>query len=177
MPPRNVIAIGEAIHAVVEQALKKGAPVSNRRQRRTAAEHEALRLRTETGEREARKFGKKQAKSLTDENDSYMTGSEALDLDPVPGQSASPDVLSQLNQIGSSLTGLTIMEEIQIDRVTGKLRPFVEGEPIGVIQYHKRGPAPALKTRNDIMDDRQQELRTRQRRNDATLARLRQRYK
>jgi len=80
----------------------------------------------------------------------------------------------QLNQIGSSLTGLTIMEEIQIDRMTGKLRPFVEGEPIGVIQYHRRGPASAHKTRNDIMDDRQKELRERQRRNDATLARMKE---
>jgi hypothetical protein len=174
MPRRNVIAIGEAVHTVIEQALKKGVPVSNRR-RRTAAEEEALRLRTETGDRERLGFGKKRARAVTDESANYMTGAEMMDLNAVPIQSMHPEVLMQLNDIGSSLTGLTIMEEIQIDRMMGKLRPFVEGEPIGVIQHHKRRAAPAHKTRNDIMDDRQKELRERQRRNDATLARMKER--
>lgn len=171
MQRRDVIAIGEAIHDVVEQALKRGTRMSGRKPRRTAAEEEALRLRTEAAQREQHKFGKKKAKALTDADPNYM-GGDSQSNDPVPDQAQNPSVLMQMNQIGSSLTGRTIMEEIQSDRMNGKLRPFVEGEPIGKIQKHKRGPAKPLKTRNEIMDDRRNELRERQQQNDATLDRL-----
>jgi uncharacterized membrane protein (DUF106 family) len=46
-----------------------------------------------------------------------------------------------------------------------------------MIQHHKQGPAPWLKARNEIMDERQKELRERQRRNDRTLERLQERYR
>lgn len=148
--------------------------VSNRKH--TAATEEAARLRAETAVREAGKFGKKKGAAPTDDSDLYMDD-EALTNLPVSTQGQECDASMQLNQIGTSLTGLSIMEEIQNDRNAGRVRPFVEGEPIGRIQQHVRKPAPMLMTRNEVMDERQKELRARQRRNDATLAKMLRRSK
>lgn len=172
--PRKILALGEEVHRLIERDVKREARVSNR-QRRTAAEDEALRLRTETAQREQHGFGKKTSKAVTDESSNYMNDSEVLES-WVPDGELNPTVLSQMGTMGSSLTGQTIMEEIADARWTGKLRPFVEGEPIGLIKTHVRKPAPMLKTRNQIMDERQKVLRERQQRNDRTLELLARRY-
>lgn len=138
-----------------------------------AAVEEAKRLRAETAAREAGRFAVKTPPTVTDNDDQFM--SSELDIVEMRDGGLTPMVNEQLNQIGSSLTGLSIMEEIQMDRLAGKLRPFVEGEPIGACHNGpKRGPAPSLTTHNKIMDERQKELRERQKTNDRTLARLKE---
>ena len=171
----SVIAIGEAVHTAVEQMLKKGARMSNKR-RRTPAEEEALRLRVETGARERLDFGKKTVRALTDEDAGYMAGED------VGGTAGGewhehPEAWQQLGSMGSSLTGYSVIEEIREDRMLGKLRPFVEGEPIGAIHYHECKPAPPLRTPEQIKEEEREALRERQKRNDRTLAKLARRYR
>ena len=59
-----------------------------------------------------------------------------------------PTLDAQLNKPGSSLTGMSIMEEIQSDRMHGKLRPYTKVEPIGA--YERREPnSPARPVNTD----------------------------
>jgi len=186
MPQRSVIAIGEAIHKVVEQALK-GVPMQ-KKPTRSAAQEEAKRLRIEQATRERADFAVKtpRRKSLDNmqsdsvDNDNVQGGKFEEELPPIDQalvEFQAPMIDAQLYRMGSSLTGISIMDEIHNDRLAGKLRPFVEGEPIGLIQHHKREPAPALVTQNEIMDGRRAQLRRRQKKNDRTLARIRRKYR
>jgi hypothetical protein len=74
----------------------------------------------------------------------------------------------QWGKMGSSLTGMSIREEL----AERPLRPFVEGEPIGKIQKHKRGPAKPAFTRDQIMEMRRDEMMALRRKNDRAIARL-----
>lgn len=168
MPRRSVIAIGEAYHAALETTLKKGVPVSNRR-RRNAAEEEALRLRVETAERERKDFGTKTETHL-DSMEAGFVNNDDSPQDEALRKFFSPEAYEQLSEPCGSTTGYSIMEEIAEASLNQRLRPFVEGEPIGVIQNHpKPTAARSIKTRAEIMDEHVKELHERQRHNDATL--------
>lgn len=49
-----------------------------------------------------------------------------------------PSIDEQLNSPGSSLTGLSIREELADEYLMGKVAPFVEGTPIGTIPLNRR---------------------------------------
>lgn len=168
---RTVLNFGEALHAHLEKAMTKRATPTN------AFLEEAKRLRMETTARERQDFGKKTAPAVTDNGDRdagqalYMGGDsdDTTHSDWMPTSSMSPDVTMQLNQVGSSLTGMSIMEEITEDRLHGKLRPFIEGEPIGCIQHWPRDSAPMLKTEVDLYNDRQKVMLELRAKNDAAM--------
>jgi hypothetical protein len=84
-----------------------------------------------------------------------------------------PSLESQLNRSGSSLTGQSIMEEIHVARLAGKLRPYSGREDIGA--YKKREPnrpAPMLLSPERIAQDRRKEMLELRAANDRALARL-----
>jgi len=170
---RKVISIGEAIHRQWEQKLK-GQPVQPREM--TDAEKVAHRLRVEKKQREAGDFGIPKTRTDTfdysdDEND-FTTIDEDMTADVASEAFLCPSVDDQLSRPGSSLTGFSIMEELVQDRLAGKVKPFREGEAIGRIQNHKRGPAPMLRTPAELYAERQRELNALREKNDATIARI-----
>lgn len=106
------------------------------------AEAEALRLRLDQAKQERLGDGaRKVRKAVTDESPYYMTGGH--DEGPF---AESPATFQALNSAGCSLNGLSIIEEIKMEREQGKVRPFVEGEPIGYIQLPR---APARQRTHD----------------------------
>jgi hypothetical protein len=171
--PRSPIDFGKALHNLVEQQLKEVPRVKAQKQR-TPAEEWALQLRKETARMERFDFAVKAGLPFNN-NGAFEEESED-ELSPhdlMTEMTLAPSVTDQLNKTGSSLTGFTIMEEINEARLRGTLETFVEGTPIGACHNGPRPcPAPALKSHNEIMDDRQRELRQRQARNDRTLDRL-----
>jgi len=62
-----------------------------------------------------------------------------------------------------------IRDEMADDYEAGKVRPFVEGEPIGVIHNQKRGPAKMLKTEAELYAERQKVLRELRVKNDEAM--------
>jgi hypothetical protein len=64
-----------------------------------------------------------------------------------------PMVDGQITRPGSSLTGLSIREELADEYLTGKVRPFVEGEPIGTIPPdHRADLRPGYKSGRKRLD-------------------------
>lgn len=62
-----------------------------------------------------------------------------------------------------------IRDELADEFAEGRVRPFVEGEPIGTIRNQKRGPAPMLKTEKELYDERQKVLRELRIKNDEAM--------
>jgi hypothetical protein len=90
-----------------------------------------------------------------------------------------PEVQTQLIKPGSSLMGVSIMQELAEDSAEGRIHPFVEGEPIGRIQEGKLAqkaiePAGEQATRehNDRMQRRNDEMLALRDRNDRTITAL-----
>lgn len=167
---RSVIEMGVAVHRLVEATLKGTRSMTKKQP--TTAKEEAKRLRIESAARESRQFGTKTAAAITDTDSQYMSDESVIDNGPGGTFKLHPEVQEQLNSVGSSRTGYSIMEEIHSDRQAGKLRPFVEGEPIGTIKYHERKAAKPLMSAAQIKEEERAALRERQRRNDAKLAKL-----
>jgi hypothetical protein len=129
---------------------------------------EAQRLRAESARLERGDFAIKTPAYLYEDDVSAELISEAdIDADTF----LCPVVDAQLSRGGSSLTGYSIMEEIEEDMLNGKLRPFVEGEPIGVIKNWLREPAPMLKNEAELYNERQKELNELRAKNNASLRR------
>lgn len=133
----------------------------------------AKKLRLETARLEKGDFAVKKAMvvhadtSLDDDPGDDEPAISQADIDEF--NFLNPTFDDQLNRGGSSLTGYSIMEEIEEDRLHGTLAPFVEGTPIGHIQNHKRGPAPMLKTEKELYEERQKELLELRAKNDAEI--------
>ena len=154
---RKVIAIGEAIHMSIEKKLRSK-PV-----RRAPVSPLAVELRVETAQREQGDFGLPKPKTPT------FTPGLDVTHDEMVNQFLAADAEMQLRYPCGSLTGFGIMEEIEQERLAGKLKPFVEGEPIGCIKNWPRDPAPALKSEKDLYDERQKCMLELRRKNDETM--------
>lgn len=166
--PSNILLFGKALHAAVEKAIKEAPLVKSVRKQRTPAEDEALRMRLEMERTAKLDFGIPTPKRITNDDSTLDQGFADIEQ----GEFLAPQLDDQLSKMGSSLTGMSIMEEIQMDRIVGKLRPFLPG-PLGACHNAPRAcAAPSLKTHNEIMDDRQRELRSRQQTNDRILDQL-----
>jgi len=84
-----------------------------------------------------------------------------------------PSLDDQLDRVGSSLTGESIMAELHVDRLAGRIKPFVEGEPIGAYKLRPEPkPAPELRTPERIASDKRQEMLALRAKNDRAMARL-----
>jgi hypothetical protein len=172
---RKVIAIGEAVHTALEAVLKTGATM--KKHTRTPAQEEALQLRVETARYEKQDYA---TKTPTVHNMHGGAEGETLQFpdaqlgaaDLAEQEFLCPSVDDQLSRPGSSLTGLSIMEEIVEANHMKRMKPFIEGQPIGKIQKWTTGPAPALKTNNEIMEDRRKETLRLRAKNDRALDRL-----
>lgn len=136
---------------------------------------EAKRLRLETARIEQGDFGVKKAVPVPPErqepdDDPVDEGEELLSQADIDEHNfLNPTIDDQVSRGGSSLTGMSIMEEIQEDRLNGTLQPFVEGEPIGVLKTWTRGPARMLKTERELYDERQKCLNELRAKNDAAI--------
>lgn len=168
--PSEPLKIGEAIHRLMERRYKKGAPMKPTRS------DMAKQLRIETSQRERGDFVKKTQVPPTDADERYMSDADADEGGPGGAWGQQPDAALQMTQMGSSLTGYSVMEEITEDRLNGKLRPFIEGEPIGMIQKHDPKPAPMLKSKARIKEDERTEMLAMRKRNDTALDKLARRH-
>lgn len=81
--------------------------------------------------------------------------------------------MAQYLEPGLDMTVREIMHEIEEDRYHRKLKPFVEGEPIGVLPRLVRKPrlteAQFRKERNKRLDRQQEEMLTLRAKNNRTM--------
>ena len=73
-------------------------------------------------------------------------------------------------KLGAALDNIRI--ELADDYLYGRVRPFVEGEPIGAIRNQKRGPAPMLKSEKELYEERQKVLLELRQKNDDAITRV-----
>lgn len=169
---RKIVTISEAAHTALADT-KTGVRM---KKPKTPAEREALKLRIEQAQRERQDF--LAPKRRTSVIDTMQDKLKPSDVETLKFLTPSMDAMvgdpeNRFNSKGlpgSSLTGRSIMEEIAEMELDGTVRPFVEGEPIGACNNGQTtGPAPALKTRNEVMEDRRKAMLSLRRRNDRFL--------
>lgn len=102
---------------------------------------EARKLLQESRSIERHEFGKKTSiPPIVDDVPAYGTTDEFRSNDEALQNMLYPSFDDQLNHTGSSLTGFSIMEEINEQIINGLLAPFIEGTPIGPIPVRYTKP-------------------------------------